>query len=141
MALLTRANLDDLKLQTKVVLVPEWGGDVCIRELTGTERDSYEASIFTPGGVASVNAKQKTQRIDLSNARARLVALCLIDDNGQRLYKDNEIYALGKLNARGLDRVYDECRKLSGITDDDQAEIEAALKNSESAANGDFGSV
>jgi len=137
MAILTRLQLDDIKLRTKQLTVVEWGGDIIIRELTGTERDAYETSIF--GTTAPV--KGKDRQLNLANARARLVALCLIDENGARLYKDNEVYLLGKLPASGLDKVYDECRILSGITDEDNQEIEQAIKNSQVDPNGDFGSV
>jgi len=35
---------DDLK--TEEVDVPEWGGSVRVRVLTGTERDAFESSIY-----------------------------------------------------------------------------------------------
>ena len=43
--MLTREQIlgsDDLKRQT--VAVPEWGGDVFVRMLTGGERDAFEVS-------------------------------------------------------------------------------------------------
>lgn len=46
MALLSRTQLDDIKLKVETFDVPEWGGSVLIREMTGTERDAYEESIF-----------------------------------------------------------------------------------------------
>ena len=45
--LLTRdliLKADDI--QTREVEVPEWGGTVLIRALTGTERDAYEAEAY-----------------------------------------------------------------------------------------------
>lgn len=137
MAILTRLQLDDIKLRTQTLDVPEWGGSVIIREMTGTERDAYEASIF--GNTAP--AKGKDRILNLANARARLVANCLIDENGQRMYKENEVYLLGRLPAAGLDKVYDAARILSGITDDDDKEIEAAIKNSSTDQSEGFGSA
>lgn len=133
--ILTRAKLDELKLRTKVVRVESWGGEVMIRELTGTDRDKYEAGIFGN----TIPKKGQAKELNLQNARAKLVALCLIDENGQLLYKENEVYLLGRLNAVGLDFVYDECRKLSGITDEDDKELEQAIKNSPAVQNGGSG--
>lgn len=137
MAILSRLQLDDLKLRTQVLDVPEWGGSVIIREMTGTDRDAYEAGIFGE----TVPGKGKDRKINLLNARARLVVKCLVDENGQRLYQDNEVYLLGKLPAAGLDKVYDAARILSGITDEDDKAIEEALKNSQTDQSGASGSA
>ena len=45
-ALLTKEQMlaaDDIKSER--VEVPEWGGDVMVRGLTGTQRDAWEASM------------------------------------------------------------------------------------------------
>lgn len=83
--------------------------------------------------------KGKDQFLNLANTRARLVAFCLIDENGARLYKDNEVYALGKLPAAGLNRIYDRCCEISGVTEKDKDEIENAVKNSQSGQSDDSG--
>lgn len=131
MAILSRAQLDEIKLRIEELNVPEWGGSVLIREMTGTDRDAYEASVWG----SKAPQKGRDRDLNLANARARCVALCLIDENGQRLYKDNEVYLLGKLPAAGLDRVFDRCRELSGITDADNKAIEQVLKNSQNDQN------
>ena len=61
-------NADDLK--RKEVDVPEWGGTVLLRELTGRERDSFEEG----------SLDRKTRDIKMTNMRARLVAMSAIDD-------------------------------------------------------------
>lgn len=136
MALLTRAQLDSIELKTREIDVTAWGGSVRIRELTGTERDRWETSIS-----GDKIEKGKAQRANLENIRARLVVLCLVDENNQRVYKDNEVYLLGRLPSAGLSYVFDQCCDLSGITQEDKDELENAVKNSQSEGNGDFGSV
>ena len=37
-------------IQTEEVHVPEWGGTVLVRGLTGAERDEFEAGMATPQG-------------------------------------------------------------------------------------------
>lgn len=135
MALITRAQLDALELKTQVVDVPAWStpdqlarGEVVqvkIRELTGSERDNYEAGMLT------IKAKGRTvdRSLNLQNARARLCAFVMIDDKGDRLYRDNEIHLLGKLPAAGLDTIYDAATRLSGITEDEKEQLEGLAQD------------
>lgn len=119
--LLTNAK----KLNTKELDVPEWGISVTIKELQGSERDRFESS--------TVKLDQKTGNLvpNLINARARLVAMCLVDDSGNRMFTDSEsdILQLGSMSAKGLDRLYEACQDLSGLSDDD---VEAAAENFDS---------
>jgi hypothetical protein len=106
-------NADDLT--TEDVDVPEWGGQVRVKGLTGEERDRYEA------GVIGENTKNK--RRNLSNLRARLVSLAVIDGEGQRLFKRSDIPALGRKSAAALDRVFEKAMELSGMRDEDIDEL------------------
>ncbi len=126
MALLTRAAIEKVsELKTEEVEVPEWGGSVRIRELTGSERDSYEASIV--GSKRTRRGREETSELNLRNIRARLVGMCLIGEDGARLYSDAEIGVLGAKSAAVLDRLFDACQRLSGISAADVKELEAAL--------------
>jgi hypothetical protein len=92
----------------KRVEVPEWGGDVLVRALTGTERDSYEASMSV----------QRGDRFEPNpvGARARLVVRAAINANGDRLFQDNQADELGNKNGAVLDRLWDAIAELSGMT-------------------------
>jgi hypothetical protein len=133
---LGRTDIDAIARYTEYLHVPEWGGWVRIQELSGADRDAYEASI-----VGTTRNRKGTMELDLSNARARMVTRALIDEHGQRLYKDNEAYQLGQRGAAGLNRVYDRVREISGITTDDEKELEDLAGNSKAEANGISGSV
>ncbi len=112
-------NADDLPRET--VEVPEWGGQVCIRAITSAERDAYEESLYTATGVGE-NIKVKS---NLVNAKAKLVAKCLIDADGSAVFdsvKEAE-RVLGDKSAKVLGRLYDVARKLSGISDEDAEEL------------------
>jgi hypothetical protein len=116
MALLTADEIlgaDDLP--TRDVDVPEWGGTVRIRALSGKERDAFEASI--------AQQKGRSTRANLENLRARLVAKCAIGPDGKRLFSDSAAVALGQKSAAALDRVFEAARKLNRMTDDDVAEL------------------
>lgn len=120
MKALTRDEIlgaDDLK--TESVEVPEWGGAVIVRELTGSERDTWEASVVKTNGTKVT--------IDSHNMRAKLAALCIIDGDGKRLFTDKEAAKLGAKSAAALDRVTDVARRLSRIGED---EVESLGKTS-----------
>ena len=96
MGLLSRDDIfaaDDLKYDE--VEVPEWGGSVRVRGLTGTERDSFESSL--------IDAKRDAMKLD--NVRAKLVAKCAVDENGARLFTDADVRELGRKSGIGLNRV------------------------------------
>lgn len=112
MAFLTRDQIlaaDDIP--TEVIDVPEWGGQVKLKGLTGAERDRFEQD--------SVQGKGKDTRMNILNIRARLVALCIVDESGKRMFNKHDIEALGKKSAQALDRVFTAAQKLSGLSDED----------------------
>lgn len=102
------------------VAVPEWGGYVFVKALTGKERDAFEASMLKGTG--------KQQRVDAQNVRAKLCSLAICDAKGTRIFSTREsIDALGNKSASALSRVYKVASELSGVTDDD---VEELVKNS-----------
>jgi hypothetical protein len=131
MAMLTReAILAAPDIQQEVVAVPEWGGDVIVRGLSGAQRDAFEASV--------VEQKGKKTEMKLDNIRARLVALSVVDEKGKLLFSDKDVVALGKKSARPLQRLWDKARELSGLSDDD---VEELAKNSSSDQGDDSSSA
>ncbi len=127
MAYLTRDEIlqaDDLEME--VVKVPEWGGEVLVRGLTGTERDAFEGSIIT--------LKGKQSSMNMQNVRAKLVARSIVDEYLERLFSDADVEALGKKSAAALDRVFSVAQRLSGVSDED---VEELAKNSESVQSED----
>jgi len=88
--------------------VPEWGGVVYVRPLTGAERDSYEASQYTMQG-------DKLER-HLENLRARLLVRAICDESGKRLFTDADAPALGEKSAAVLGRLFVVAQRLSGMT-------------------------
>lgn len=106
---------------TEVVSVPEWGGEVKVRGLSGTERDAYEASIASP-------RPDGRKHINLRNLRARLVVLACVDpETGDRLFRDDDAEALGGKSAAAVDRLFSVARRLSGLGEDDVEEMAEAF--------------
>ena len=106
-------------LKSEDVEVPEWGGAVRVRSFTGRERDAFEASM--------VRGEGRDRKVDLTNMRARLVGLTVIDETGQRLFTDEEVDLLGAKSGAALDRVFAVAQKLNGLSG---ADVEELSKNS-----------
>ena len=112
-------------LRTEEVAVPEWGGTVLVRELSGRERDEWEASLAVMRG--------KTMVPDVANIRAKLAARTIVGDDGEPVFTQQDVAALGELSAAALDRVFDVASRLSGLNPED---VEAMTGNSGAAPGG-----
>ena len=118
MALLGRDQiLGAVDLEHVDVDVPEWGGTVRVRMMTGAERDAFEAATVVRHG--------KKVETNLANIRARLVALCVVDEKGERLFSEADAEALGKKSGSALGRVFEAAQRLNGLTEEAAAAAEA----------------
>lgn len=106
-------------MQTETLHVPEWGGSVIVRSMTGAQRDAYESSLMIGRG--------QNQQVNVKNARAKLVVRCVVDEQGKQLFSDEDVKALGAKNASAIKRVFDVGARLSGLSDDDFAEMTQAF--------------
>ena len=125
---LSRADIESANdIRTEIVPVPEWGGDVAVRQLTGAERDAFEAGLVrsTPDG---------KREPDLTHMTAKLVAACMVDGvTGDRLFTDDDVERLAAKSATALRRVFDAAQKLNGMG---AGAVEAVGKNSAAALSG-----
>lgn len=106
-------------LKFEDVDVPEWGVKVRVREITGTDRDAYEAK-----AIALRNAGQDVE-LRLANFRSRLVVLCLFDpESDERIYDDasiadgSAVRELGASGATVIQRLFKVAQRLSGMDSD-----------------------
>ena len=126
MKLLTKlAIFGAADLKHEDVAVPQWGGTVRVRMMTGLERDEFRAALAVEGGVP------------VGQMAAVLVASACIDDQGERMFSLDEVEALRKKSATALDTLAAVAMRLNGLG---AVAVEAAEKNSESGQSGDSGS-
>lgn len=100
---------------TEEVDVPEWGGSVLVRGLSGRERDIFEASLMERRGKRMVP--------NTANVRAKIVARCCVDEDGVRLFSDGDVEELGEKSAAPIDKIYEVAARLSGLSDEDVDEL------------------
>lgn len=121
--MLTREQiLEAQDIKTETVEVPEWGGSVLVKGMTGKERDQFEATILGQRG--------KGQILDLKNFRAKLFVLSVVDEKGKQLFTQKDIDALGDKCASAINKVFTVAQRLSGLSEKDVDEL---TKNSEGA--------
>ena len=112
--MLTRDSIlqaDDLRRE--LVKVPEWGGEVYVRVMTGTERDRLEQTTFAnrkPGDT-------------VQNIRAAYAAYSVCDESGTLIFTPADIVARGQKCAAALDRVFEVSQRLNRISAKDVEEL------------------
>jgi hypothetical protein len=104
-------NANDIK--TEEVKVPEWGGVVLVKGLTGLEKDRYDQSVYNV----------KDGNVNYTNMRAKLVALSICGEDLKPIFATADIEALGQKSAAALNRVFEVAQRLSA------AEVEELEKN------------
>ena len=112
-------------IKTEDVEVPEWGGTVRVRGMTGVQRDAFEASLIQQPETNGRRRRkqQEQQQTNMENIRAKLTAWCCVDDQGGRLFAESDVQALGGKSAAALARIFDVATRLSGITEEDVDEM------------------
>lgn len=115
--MLTREEIEgkqDLKIVT--VSVPEWGGDVLVKELPSGVAEKFWAAMQA----------EREEDKPPAHFRERLIVQSVVDADGNRLFTDDDVEMLaGKCNA-AINTIYEMAVGLSGISD---AEVEETAKN------------
>jgi hypothetical protein len=118
-----RVSLLAIPRKSVDVEIPELDAAFRLREMSGSDRDRFEIAAFKE----DEEGKRHVQPLHL---RSRMVALCLVDENGVRLYADDEVEQLADaIPASVIGKLFEAAQKLNGM---DAAAVEAATKNSES---------
>lgn len=97
-------NKDDRP--TRVVEVPEWGGSIRLKPMTGRERDEFEAEI---------SKKSKDGKIDIRGLRAFLICLTAVDEEGNLLFTREEADVLNQKSASVLTKLFEIVQEMNGI--------------------------
>jgi len=113
-------------IKKEIVTIADWGVDVEIRGMTGTQR----AEVVT---AATVREKNDDGEISVFQDQALLYPLLIIasvfdPETGEKVFGDADRDAIGGKSAGVLEDVALVCCRLSGIT---PGEIKAIRKNSE----------
>lgn len=88
---------------------------VYVKAINAAERDAFEASCMA--------GKGKNRGVNMENVRARLLVLALCDENGTRLFGNQEAELLGTVPALIIDKLFSIAQRLGGLSPADVEEI------------------
>lgn len=112
---LSRAEIDAAieaaQPSTRSVPVPELGGSVVVKEMSGSLRNAFEAA------VAAVQAGGSSKALD--GIIIRLVSECTLDEDGKVLLDPDRTRRLFHRKPRAVFRLRDEIIGLSAMSEDD----------------------
>jgi len=97
--------------------VPEWGGSILLRTMTGKQRNDYEHWATT---------QSKAKVPDYRGIRERLIICCAVTEDGKPLFTEGDLSKLAEKNSEVIDRLHTKCRVICGMDED---AVEDAVKN------------
>jgi hypothetical protein len=90
------------------VEVPEWGGTVYVRTMTGIEQDTYDREMYFIDEEDTVVMKRE-------NIREKLLVRTLCDENGNRIFSDGDVALLADKSAAAIRRLSEVAQRLNGM--------------------------
>ena len=93
-------------IETVDVDVPEWGGTVRLRAMSGEEAAKFVDSL---GGKTSTSA-------------VKVVMLCAINEKGDPLFSEEQLELLKKKSLRAILRLQKEVLRINGMSEEAAAE-------------------
>lgn len=110
-ALTAEAILAVDDLNRELVPVPEWGGHVYVRMMTGKEAEKFARD-------------QAGKDTDDLNIRAELIVLVTVDGDGARIFTDDQADALAEKSQPALQRLWVVADRLNVISVAAEEELE-----------------
>lgn len=108
------AILDLQDRRTTEVFVEEWDTELTIRELDWD------------GGIEFIESLSGEQQFISAADAARVIAMSVIDENGELVFSGDDIPKLAKKNAKALRTIWDAIVTLNGATGDLEKKSEAS---------------
>lgn len=105
--------------QYETVHVPEWGGDVRVKALSGRERVEFQRALTTVTRSGRVLPRQEA----LERSDALLLQLACVDEDGKRVFTREDVEWLAGKSGAALNRVATVVRRLAGLSDEDVEEL------------------
>ena len=119
-------------LPSEAIDIPQWGGSVTVRTMTGTDRDEFHRVIQKRRG------SDDDDLMDMRGLKAMLLQRTITNGNGELMFKVSDLAALGAKSPVAIDLVYDLAARLNGLSAED---VEELVGNSSRTASGDSGST
>lgn len=109
-----------ITLELEPIDIPELGGTVYVKAMSGKDRDKFESWALSDKGPR--------------NIRGKAAARCLCDEKGARMFTDQDAGRLGDIRVSILQKIFSAIQRLSGLTKEDVDELEQASGAQEAGA-------
>ena len=114
-AILKRGDLEVQELE-----VPEWGGCVFLRPMSGAQRDEFEQLAME---------RRSGQSVDIRGLKVKLVCASVCNAEGKLLFAGNDDEKkLNEKSASAINRIFQAAARLNGLTEEDIQEIAENLQ-------------
>ncbi len=123
-----KAILDADDLPRETLHIPEWNGDVLIRGLSSADRDK-----ISNARIRCLQARGESN-ISLISNEAKLAGMVLINDDGTRMFTDQEIALLATKSGEAIHRIVEVAERISGLTDSGET-VKNSVKTQPSASD------
>lgn len=110
-------QVEDISVET--MEVPEWGGTIRLKPMTGAEKEGFEAEFQ--------KRQQGENKINTRGFRGWLISRSVVNEDGELLFSKGDIAELSKKSAKVLEDVFEKCLEVNGIGQDAVEEIEKNL--------------
>ena len=115
-------------LRIEEVAVPQWDTTVRVRELSAIDKDKLQMSMVDMSKVGENGASDgAVSQSSLIGIRAKLVCYCVVDEDGERIFTDADLPAIGEMPAEPLEPIFDVAMRLSGMSKKEQKKIAESM--------------
>jgi hypothetical protein len=121
MSLTREQILSNKSFRSKTIEIPEWGGEVRLKAMSGADREAMES-------VVSEDVGGKLQIKKGVSYMAEMLLRTWCDDDGNLLFKPDEINLIQEKDSVILARIFKVAAEVNGLSGDEEKVIE---KNSE----------
>lgn len=124
MALLSREQILEAKdIQTKVISVPEWGGDIMIKQLSAKEFSDITINVVNIKKVAAKQLARKGDDIEdainesvIKNQKILLIIKSVVDENMKPLFTEADLELLYQKNTNVINKVIAEIEEFNAAS-------------------------
>lgn len=120
--MLDKSQILAVPVKVEIVSVPEWGGDVFVREFSGKSRAEIIAFLADKRKLGPSEVEAST-----SEVFPLVVRISACDDKGELLFDAAEVATLYERSGRALERVAMAAMKLNGLTSEAGKEAKATF--------------
>lgn len=110
---------------TKDIPIPELGGRVRVREMSGSLRNALEA--------AMVNVRNVGDSKQLDKTLAQIITSCVVDDTGHPILRETDARRIVSHNPRAAFRLREAIFDISALDQDDLEELAEGFGDDQSS--------